>query len=79
MKTEPIISALGRQSKEDLEFKASPGKVSKTLFQKQNTKKRAGAQVVEGREGGREGRKEEGRIASLFLLLFSFLRQDPAI
>jgi hypothetical protein len=34
----PIIPALQRQ--EDHEFKTTPGKVSKTLFQKQNTNKK---------------------------------------
>jgi hypothetical protein len=40
---------LGRLRLEDEEFKASPGKVSKNLSQKQNTNKRAKdiSQVVE--------------------------------
>jgi hypothetical protein len=43
------MSVIGRQRQEDHEFKTSPGKVSKTLSQKQNTNKRTGsiAQVVE--------------------------------
>jgi hypothetical protein len=36
---------LKRQRKEDHKFKTSPGKVIKTLSQKQNTNKRAGGRA----------------------------------
>jgi hypothetical protein len=37
----PVIQQLGRGRQKDLEFEASPGKVSRTLTQKQNKNKRA--------------------------------------